>query len=185
MTNPHANHSLAPVAIVRNLWRKRLLILQLVKRDILGRYKGSILGLLWSFLNPIFLFLVYTFFFAVVFKARWTGSAGAAPVDGKVQFAIIVFVGMIIHTFFSEVLTRAPLLVLSQPKFVKRIVFPPKILVPCAVGTALFHAAVSTVVLLLVNLILLGQFNWSALWFPVVLAPLALPHWARGGFSLV
>jgi lipopolysaccharide transport system permease protein len=174
MTNPHANYALGPLAMVRSLWRQRLLTMQLIRREVLGRYKGSALGLLWSFLNPIFLLLVYTFFFAVVFKARWTGNPGAAPVESKAQFAIVVFVGMIIHTFFSEVLIRAPMLVVSQPNFVKKIVFPLEILVPASVGAALFHAAISTLVLLLANAILIGQFQWTSLWFPVVLVPLVI-----------
>jgi lipopolysaccharide transport system permease protein len=174
MTNPHALYPLSPVAMVRCLWRQRLLMFQLTKREIQSRYQGSVLGLLWSFLNPLFLLLVYTFFFAVVFKARWGGNPGATPVDSKAQYAVILFVGMIIHSFFSEVLVRSPQLVLAQPNFVKKVVFPLEILVPSAVGAALFHAAISTVVLLIISALLLGTIHWTVLWFPLVLAPLVM-----------
>ena len=72
--NPHAPHPTSLLSLVRNLWRQRGLILQMTKRDVIGRYKGSVMGLLWSFANPILLLAMYTFVFSVVFKARWGRS---------------------------------------------------------------------------------------------------------------
>lgn len=71
-----------PVEMFTSLWRNRELILASAKREILGRYRGSVLGLLWSFFNPIFMLAVYTFVFSVVFKARW--SVGS---ESKTEFA--------------------------------------------------------------------------------------------------
>lgn len=69
--NPHAAQPSSLLAVGRSLWKHRQLIGQMTKREVLGRYKGSFLGLGWSFLNPLLMLCVYTFVFSVVFKARW------------------------------------------------------------------------------------------------------------------
>lgn len=60
----------------------------MARREVAGRYKGSALGLAWSFFNPVFMLAVYTFVFSVVFKARW----GAGGEESKTQFAVVLFV---------------------------------------------------------------------------------------------
>jgi lipopolysaccharide transport system permease protein len=159
--------SASPRVAAMSLWRNRDLIWQLAKREVIGRYRGSVAGLLWSFLNPLLLLVVYTFVFSVVFKARWsTGS------DSKTEFAILVFAGMIVHAVFSESVNRAPTLILGNANYVKKIVFPLEILPWVALGSSLFHAAVSLVVLLLffgaVNL----HFHPTTVLAPIVLLPL-------------
>lgn len=65
-----------------SLWRNRQLIFALTKREVVGRYRGSVMGLAWSFFNPILMLLVYTFVFSVVFKARWgMGGKRVKPVS--------------------------------------------------------------------------------------------------------
>ena len=95
--NPHASHPTSPVALVRNLWRNRQLIVQMAKREVVGRYKGSLMGMAWSFFNPLLMLVIYTFVFSVVFKARWC----IAPQESKMDFAIMLFIGMIIHGLFA------------------------------------------------------------------------------------
>ena len=80
----------------------------MVKREVLGRYRGSTLGLAWSFFYPVVMLGVYTFVFSVVFKARW-GTGGE---ESKANFAIILFVGMIVHGLFAECVNRGPGLIL-------------------------------------------------------------------------
>ena len=87
-------------ALLRSLWVNRVLIFQMSRREVIGRYKGSVMGLLWSFLNPLLMLVVYTFFFAVVFKTRW-GSAPAGTEESKTLFAVLLFVGMIVHSLFA------------------------------------------------------------------------------------
>jgi lipopolysaccharide transport system permease protein len=118
--NPHAAPLISPPALIASLWRHRYLIFQMAKREVIGRYKGSVVGLLWSFLNPVFMLSMYTFVFSVVFKARW-GVAGA---ESRGQFALVLFVGMIVHSLFAEVLNRAPGLIVGNVSYVKKIVFP-------------------------------------------------------------
>lgn len=62
----------SPDEMLGSLWRNRQLVRTLIRREVLGRYRGSIMGVLWSFITPILMLTVYTFVFSVVFKARWT-----------------------------------------------------------------------------------------------------------------
>jgi len=158
----------SPRELTASLWRNRSLVMALTKREVLGRYRGSVMGIAWSFFNPILMLLVYTFVFSVVFKARW--AVGSE--ENKTDFAIILFVGMIVHGLFAECLNRAPGLILSNVNYVKKVIFPLEILPCVALGSALFHAAISLIVLLLAQLILNQHLMWTALLFPCVLLPL-------------
>ena len=142
----------------------------MVRREVVGRYRGSVLGLLWSFLNPVLMLSVYTFVFSVVFKAKW--SAGGD--ETKAAFALILFVGMIIHGIFAECVNRAPSLILSNVNFVKKVVFPLEILPWVAMGATLFHASVSVGVWALFFLIIKGYLPWTIVFLPIVILPLVL-----------
>ncbi len=168
--NPHQEHPATPRALVSSLWRNRSLINQLVRREVIGRYRGSVLGVAWSFFNPVLMLLVYTFVFSVVFKTRW----GIGGDESHASFAVILFVGMIVHGLFAEVANRAPTLILSNVSYVKRVVFPLEVLPLVTMGSALFHASISLIVLFLAQLILTHQLPWTLVLFPLVLAPLIL-----------
>lgn len=168
--NPHAARPTSLPALGKSLWHNRQLILQMVRREVIGRYKGSIMGLTWSFFNPILMLTVYTFVFSVVFKARW----GAGEDESKTQFALVLFVGMILHGLFAEVLNRAPGLILSNVNYVKKVVFPLEILPVISMGTALFHSLVSLGVLLIAFTLFNGYLHWTAIFTPLVLLPLII-----------
>src|SRR5580765_2728311 len=110
---------LDPVRMMRGLWRHRDLIVRLTSQEVVQRYRGSYLGIVWSFITPILMLTVYAFVFAVVFQARW-GEAGGAPRTG--EFALTLFAGLIPFGVFSEVVNRAPQIVLSMPNYVKKVV---------------------------------------------------------------
>ncbi|MBF8651247.1 ABC transporter permease [Pseudomonas putida] len=165
--NPHSRAPIAPWALVSNLWHHRRLILQMSRREVIGRYKGSVMGILWSFLNPLFMLAVYTFVFSVVFKARWTTSPG----EDKADFAVLLFAGMIVHTLLAEVLNRAPGLIMANVNYVKKVVFPLEILPVVSMCAALFHCAISLLVLLCAIIVLDGNLSLSMLLVPVVLLP--------------
>jgi lipopolysaccharide transport system permease protein len=169
--NPHALQSTSIDALVTSLWHNRQLIVQMTKREVVGRYKGSVMGLAWSFLNPVFMLAVYTFVFSVVFKSRWSGAGGD---ESTTQFAVVLFVGMIVHGLLAEVLNRAPTLVLSNANYVKKVIFPLEILPVIALGVALFHCLVSIVVLLIAFFLFNGYLQWSVVLLPLVLLPLAI-----------
>lgn len=152
------------------LLQNRRLVVQMIKREVVGRYHGSWAGLLWSLLNPLFMMVVYAFVFSVVFKARWNSG----PDDGHAQFGLVLFSGLIVHGFVAECLMRAPRLVIDHATYVKRVVFPLEVLPLIQAGAALFHAGVSYAVLI-GGLALLGDgVSPAALWLPVVLGPLVL-----------
>ncbi|AIO86960.1 unnamed protein product [Burkholderia pseudomallei] len=143
----------------------------MTKREVVGRYRGSVLGLAWSFFNPLLMLAVYSFVFSFVFKSRW---GGGAEDQGRAQFAMMLFVGMTIHGLFAECVNRAPSLILNNPSYVKKIVFPLEILPIVALLSAFFHTLVSLAVLLL-GFALFKHFVFaSALFLPIVLLPLML-----------
>jgi lipopolysaccharide transport system permease protein len=161
--------SASPVEMFASLWRHRDLIRASAKREVLGRYRGSVLGLLWSFFNPLFMLIVYTFVFSVVFKARWnTGS------ESKTEFALVLFAGLIVFNLFAECINRAPGLILSNPNYVKKVVFPLEILPFVGLLSALFHAAVSLGAWLLAYLILFGLPHATVLYLPLIVLPFVL-----------
>ena len=127
------------------------------------------MGLTWSFFNPIIMLTVYTIVFSQVFKARW-GNVGGN--ESKTQFAMVLFVGMIVHGLFSEVLNRAPGLILGNVNFVKKVVFPLEILPVISLGAALFHSLISLIVLLAAFILFNGYVHWTSLLAPLVLLPL-------------
>jgi lipopolysaccharide transport system permease protein len=169
--NPHAAQPTSLLALAKSLWHNRQLISQMTKREVVGRYKGSALGQAWSFFNPIFMLVVYTFVFSEIFKSRWGGAGGD---DSKTQFALVLFVGMIVLSLFSEVLNRAPGLILSNVNYVKKIVFPLEILPVISVGAALFHSLISLCVLLVAFVLFNGYLQWTAIFTPLVLLPLVI-----------
>jgi lipopolysaccharide transport system permease protein len=173
--NPHQAYPASISELFLSQWRNRRLIIQLTKRDVLGRYRGSVLGLAWSFFNPLLMLAVYTFVFSVVFKARW-GSGG----EDKIDFAIILFVGLIVYGLFAECINRSPSLIVSNVNYVKKVVFPLEILPSVAIGSALFHAGISLIVLLIAQLVVNQRLPWTVIVFPIILVPLLL---ATSGFT--
>ncbi len=155
--------------MVSSLWRNRNLIVTLVKREVVGRYRGSILGILWSFFNPILMLAVYTFVFSVVFNAKWSGGN-----ESKSEFALILFAGMIIFNLFAECFNRAPSLVLANTNYVKKVVFPLEVLPWVSIGSGLFHAMISAAVWLLFYIVVVGMPHLTILLMPFVLLPLIL-----------
>ena len=144
----------------------------MAKREVAARYRGSMIGLAWSFVNPVLLLLVYTFVFTVVFKARW-GEVRIDSVDNG-SFAIMIFAGMIVHALFSECFVRSPDLVTSNANFVKRVVFPLEVLSWVSIGSTTFHAGISLLVLLGAQLILTGHIPLTVVLVPMVYLPLML-----------
>lgn len=154
----------------RSLWKNRELWWRLTEREVLGRYRGSLLGIGWSFITPLAMLAVYTFVFSQVFKARWGGLEQAGPLG----FAVNLFAGLIVFNLFSECVSRAPGLVVANPNYVKKVVFPIEVLGSVAVGNAGFHALTSLVILLVFELIACQQLPITLLWLPFIWLPLIL-----------
>jgi lipopolysaccharide transport system permease protein len=152
------------------LWRHRELWWRLTEREVLGRYRGSLLGVAWSFLNPLAMLAVYTFIFSNVFQARW----GSLKESGPLGFAINLFAGLICFNLMAECVNMAPRTILNYPNYVKKVIFPLEVLGAVTVGSAVFHALTSLVILCLFELIGLRRIPWESLWLPVVWLPLLL-----------
>lgn len=156
--------------IITSPYRHRQLIIALVKREVLGKYRGSIIGLAWSFFTPLLMLGIYTFFFSVVFNARW----GSEPDVTHTNFVSMLFVGLIIHGLFAECINRAPTIVTANVSYVKKIVFPLEILPCVAMGSALFHAIISLIALLVVQLITGSGVHWTMIFLPIIFFPYIL-----------
>ena len=160
-----------PALMTMDLWRYRDLIRQFTRREIEGRYKGSYFGLLWSFITPIVMLLVYTFVFGVVFKARWPHERGG---DSLAEFAVVMFAGQIAFQAFAEPVGRAAGLIVSVPNFVKKVVFPLQILPVAVVGAALYHVAIGLLIALVASSVIFHTIPWTVLLVPLSLLPLAM-----------
>jgi lipopolysaccharide transport system permease protein len=150
-----------------SLFQNRYLLYQLIKRDIAIKYRGSAFGFLWAFLIPALMLVVYTFVFSMVFKARWVENAN----QSKTEFAVVLFVGMMIHGVFAEILSRAPTSVLASANLVKKVVFPLEILPIVPAGSAIFQFLISFGVLSAGVLFLNGSIPPTALLLPFALLP--------------
>lgn len=161
------------MTLLTNFWRYRELIWQLTRREVVTRYRGSMIGLLWSFFNPVFMLTVYTFFFSIVFNARWGGTSAS-----KSEFALTLFAGLIPFTLFSECINRAPQLILQNVNYVKKVIFPLEILPYVNLASALFHALISLLVLLLFYGMMHHTLHWTSVLLPIINLPLLL--WILG-----
>ncbi len=167
--NAYAPFSIRPSAIAKSFLNNRQLIWQMTKREIISRYRGSVLGVAWSFFQPLVMLAVYSFVFSVVFQARWNTN-----VDSKVEFALILFVGLIVHGLLAECLVRAPGTILENQSYVKKVVFPLEILPWVKMGSILFHVMASLLVWGVFYLSVYHSLQWTIIFAPLVFLPLIL-----------
>ena len=143
----------SPVETLRSLWRRKSLITHLTRIDLAQRYRGSFLGVAWTVLTPLLVLGIYTFVFNVVFKARW----GMSPDEGRLEFALTLFCGLILYGIFSECAVIAPTVIVNNRNYVKKTVFPLEALVVVNLCSALARAAVSLVILVAATLVMTGR----------------------------
>jgi len=169
--NPTAVASwVAPFDGVSPLLRHRALLWQFTERNMELRHKGSHLGLIWSFLNPLLMLGLYVFVFGYVFG----GKFGARPGETRVDYALGIFLGLSIFHFIAEVLGVAPTVIIGNPNFVKKVVFPLEILPVATVGASFVHFLIS-IFLTLLGVAFLGPgLGWGILWLPVVYIPVLM-----------
>lgn len=146
------------------------LIWQLTKRDVVGRYKGSVLGIGWSFVNPLLMLALYTFVFSGIFKAKWPGVQHGSDM----MFAVNLFAGLIVINMLAEVAAKSTTLIVSNANYVKRVIFPLEALSIVTVLSAAFHAIISIVLLLAFKLIAGGAVSFSVIAIPIIWIPLLI-----------
>lgn len=167
--NPNTRHKTSLFETISSVLRHRNLIIQMTKREVVGRYRGSLLGIAWSFFNPLIMLAVYTIVFSTVFQAKWgVGS------ESKTEFALVLFIGMIVHGILAESMNVSPGLMLRNVNYVKKVVFPLEILPWVVLGSTLFHASISILVWSLFFLVVNHSLQWTIVFLPLVLLPLVL-----------
>lgn len=163
------NYPSRPSQILKNWWIHRELIKEFSKREILIRYRGSVLGLMWSFFNPLFMLSIYTFIFSEVFKARWNEIS-----QTKTEFALLLFIGLLVFNLISECLIRASTIITSNINYVKKVIFPLDILPVAIMIAALFHGLISLFIWVIAYIILIGMPQVTILYLPIVITPYIL-----------
>lgn len=161
--------AILPLQSLNSAWQYRELITGMSKREVLGRYRGSWLGMFWSLLTPILLLLVYMFVFGVIFKARWPQPEGLED-----SFAPLLFCGIIVYMAFAEVLTSSPKLIVMNANYVKKVVFPLDILSWVAIVNTLFHFFISLFVLMIFVLFLGNGLSWTLVYLPILITLFAI-----------
>ncbi len=153
--------------VLTNVARHRHLLWQFLVRNVKTQHRGSYLGAFWLVANPLLMLGLYTFVFGVVFGGRF----GVKPGETTLDYAFGVFLGLTVLNLFSATLGSAPGIIVGQPNFVKKVVFPVEVLPLAQVG-ALAHNMLISLGLCLVGVAFLGDgLSWQALWIPVILAP--------------
>lgn len=163
------NFSASPRHMISSLWINRELMLSLIERDILGRYKNSYFGVFWAILNPVWMLIIYTFVFSAVFSAKWDGQ-----IDSQYEFALILFLGLILFNIFSECSLRSTISITSNVNYVTKVVFPLQILPIVALGSSLFHAFLSLLVWYVAYIFIMGEISLGIILLPIYVLPLIL-----------
>ncbi|PKO72734.1 MAG: phosphate transporter permease [Betaproteobacteria bacterium HGW-Betaproteobacteria-14] len=159
--------ALNPLAIAADLARHRALLGQLVKRDVLLRYRGALFGVLWIFLSPLLMLAIFAFVFGHIFQSRWPNQPDGLP------FWLMLYAGLIVFNVFGETVSRAPTAVRGHASYVKKIIFPVGILPLVPLGAALVHAAFNFLILT-AALAWTGHLSPGILLFPLLLLPAVL-----------
>lgn len=158
----------ALTALLASLWTHRHLLAKLVLRDLASRYRGSFIGLLWSLVLPCAMLGIYLFVFGHVFTpVRAVGQEGV-----NAGFALSLFSGLLVHGLLAESITRSPMAVLTQPSYVKKVVFPLELLPFTTVGSALVQFLIGSMVLIAALAVWQGipstALLWPLAWLPLV-----------------
>ena len=152
--------------LFKTLIQHRSLAVELTRREFAARYRGSFGGIAWSFVQPLFMISIYTITFGVILKAHWGATGNTA------EYALMLFVGLIVFNAFAECLTKSSTLITAHPNFVKKIVFPLELLPVVTVGTVLIHTMIAIAVWFFGYLFLFGLPNPAAVFFPLILVSL-------------
>lgn len=149
------------------------LTLALSKKEIQERYNNSFLGVLWAVINPLAMLAVFTFVFSKIFNVKFGGST-----TSEVNFALALFLGLMMFNFFAECMSRATALITSHANIVKKISFPLETLALSTVAASYIHLLISFLVWLFAYFVFVGFPHKSAIFFPLIFAPLFILTYA-------
>ena len=169
---------LNPFLIPSHLWKYRNLIWMMGWREVLGRYRGSLIGMGWAFIQPLLMLCIYTFVFSVIFQAKW----GLVADESKTSFALVLFLGLITFRMFSDMLNISSDIVVRNRNFVKKVLFPLEILPVVQLLSTLIDAFLSLLIVIVGTLLILNHIPMTALLLPIVWLPVILFALACGYF---
>jgi lipopolysaccharide transport system permease protein len=152
---------------LKELIKYRQLIVTLVSRELKARYRGTVFGFLWSFLNPLLLLLVYSIVFGIILP----GSSGRVEgIDIKgIDYAIFLFSGLLPWLWFNSSILESANVLFVHGNLIKKIQFPIEVLPIMVVSTNLIHFVLGVPILVLM-IIILGKtisLTWWVFFFPV------------------
>lgn len=156
---------------LKELYAYREMIIGLVRKDLRGRYKGSVLGFLWTFVNPLLQLLVYTMVFSVIMK------------NGIEKYYIYLFVGLVPWIFFSTSVTSGANSILMSKDMVKKIYFPREVL-PISVVTSGFINMLFCFIIIFIALFVsgIGINPVALLYLPIIMV---VEYFLALGFALI
>jgi lipopolysaccharide transport system permease protein len=157
---------LSPTKILQGFRSRGSLLKQFTQREIEKRYRGTLLGLFWSFLTPLLMLSVYTLVFGWIFQGSYRH-----PGETKMQFVLGLFCGTLLWDLMASPIAAAPRLIVQNANFVTKVIFPLEILPIAMIVSNLVHAAIGFVPLLLLLLISQGGISCSALSFVLIFIP--------------
>jgi hypothetical protein len=147
---PRKKGFLSFMKLFRELYHYREMLFSLVRKDLRGRYKGSVLGFLWTFINPLMQLLVYTFVFTVILPAQVE------------HYSLYLFVALIPWIFFSAAMTGGAGSIVAQKDLVKKIYFPREIIPISYVTSCFVNMLLCFLIIFLVMLVTGATFNLLA-----------------------
>ena len=155
------------IKIRDSIVKNKEIIAMLIQREIQTRYRGSWLGMGWSLINPLIMLFVYTFVFHTIFKSRW-GNMGADSGDDPIFFALNLFIGLIIFNIFAETTSKSPWLIIHNPNYVKKVVFPIEALSIATAASAIFQAVTGVIMLVVINWLIRGEISGTLIVLPIL-----------------
>ncbi len=159
-----------PTRMVAGLWSRRDLIAQFTQRSIELRHRGSRLGAFWALINPLSMLALYYVLFGVIYGTKFGVLRGETGFD----VLLAMYLGLSLFHAFSETISWAPGLIISNPNFVKKVVFPLEVLPVAQIGAAAFHLLVGLGLVLIGSCFGTAGLGWSLLWLPVLVLPLLM-----------
>lgn len=161
---------LDPARMTLGLWGRRDLIWQFTLRNIQLRHRGSRLGAFWALLNPLSMLALYFVVFGVIYDQRFN----VVPGETRFDFSLALFMGLALFHAFSETLAWAPGVIVANPNFVKKVVFPLEVLPVAHMGATAFHLMVSLGLVLTGSAFGTAGLSPAVLWLPILIVPLLL-----------
>ncbi len=144
------------MTLFKNLYQYRELLKTNIQKEIRGKYKGSFLGVLWSFLNPLLMVLVYALVFSIILR------------QDIPNYIIFLIVGVIPWNFFTTVINQGTNCIWINSGIIKKVYFPREILPVSVVLAGLVNFLISCIIIMLFVLISGMGFSWHLVWLPLI-----------------